>query len=464
MIKSFNKHSLRYRLIVALSGISLLIWLISALIEWRVLHKEINELFDSQQIFFAERLASSNIAEGFHNVQNKSNFYQADVDDDALAFAIFTDKGEQIINDGRNGQFFTFTPTEGFQNIRLIETDDEDDDDEQDIDIWRIYWLKGNNAYIAVGQEINYRDELINKAVISQSWSWLFGFPMTILAILWIIHRELASLKRLENEVAQRRPDELKAISTSQLPSEIIPLVNNLNHYFERTQTMFNRERRFTSDAAHELRSPIAGLRIQTEIAQMTADDPIAHHKALQNITGSIDRISQLIEQLLTLSRLESLAELNELEPINWRTLIENNLNQFYSLAENKRSKIIVNLQNEPKKQLGKSLLLNLVLRNLLDNALNYTPAGSTIQLTLSEKSLTIEDNGNGVSDEDLAKLGQPFYRPTERPVTHSTASAQDEKGSGLGISIIKRIVALHHFDLKLSRSELGGLKVEILF
>ncbi|WP_018652805.1 ATP-binding protein [Actinobacillus capsulatus] len=458
-----NTRSLRYRLIVTLSGISFLIWVISIIIEWQVLHKEINELFDSQQILFAERLASSNIAESSHPIQNKEDFYTTNIDDDALAFAIFTDKGEQIINDGRDGQFFTFTPIEGFQNIpltiHLSETDDIENN-EKDINTWRIYWLKNNNIYIAIGQEIDYRNESINKTIISQSWSWLFGFPMTILAILWIIHREFISLKRLENDVAQRKPGELEAISTAQLPSEIIPLVNNLNHYFERTQMMFNRERRFTSDAAHELRSPLAGLRIQTEIAQMTLDDPIEHGKALQNMTSSIDRIAQLIEQLLTLSRLENLAELEQLEPIDWRKLIENNVSQLYQQAENKRSEIIVDLQNIPKVQLGKSLLLNLVLRNLIDNAINYTPKESLIKITLTADSLVVEDNGNGVSDEDLAKLGQPFYRPVDR----SIQSEQDEKGSGLGISIIKRIVELHRFELKLSRSEMGGLKAEIFF
>lgn len=459
MAKLRKHRSLRNRLILALSGISLLIWLVSAIIEWRTLHREINALFDSQQVFFAERLASSNIADGFHTVQHKGGFYQADVDDDALAFAIFTEKGEQIINDGRDGQFFTFNPVEGFQNIRLIEADDEAEDD-QDVDIWRIYWLKDNDIYVAVGQEIDYRAELINDTILSQSWAWIFGFPMTILAILWIIRRELATLKRLENEVALRKPDELKAISTAHLPSEIIPLVNNLNHYFERTQTMFSRERRFTSDAAHELRSPLAGLRIQTEIAQMTLDDPVEHQKALQNMTGSIDRIAQLIEQLLTLSRLENLEQLDELEPIDWRRLIEHNVSQLYAQAERKRSEIVVDLQAELQGQMGKSLLLNLVLRNLLDNAIHYTPMGSLIKLTLKNDRLIVEDNGNGVSDEDLAKLGQPFYRPVDRPVQGQA----DEKGSGLGISIIKRIVALHNFTITLAHSEMGGLKVEIQF
>jgi len=223
---------------------------------------------------------------------------------------------------------------------------------------------------------------------------------------------------------------------------------------------MFHRERRFTSDAAHELRSPLAGLRIQTEIAQMTIDDSAEHQKALQNITGSIDRIAQLIEQLLTLSRLENLTQLDQLEAIDWRILIENNVAQLYAQAEAKRSEIIVNLQSEPQKQLGKPLLLNLILRNVLDNAISYTQAESRIYVTLTAESLIVEDNGQGVSDEDLAKLGQPFYRPVDRPVQ----SDKDAKGSGLGISIIKRIVELHGFSMQLTRSEKGGLKVEIRF
>ncbi|VEI44802.1 sensor protein QseC [Actinobacillus equuli] len=140
--------------------------------------------------------------------------------------------------------------------------------------------------------------------------------------------------------------------------------------------------------------------------------------------------------------------------------MIENNVSQLYQQAENKRSEILVDLQAEPQAQLGKTLLLNLVLRNLIDNAINYTPEESLIKITLSTDSLVVEDNGNGVSDEDLAKLGQPFYRPVDRPVQ----SGQDERGSGLGISIIKRIVELHRFELKLSRSEMGGLKAEIFF
>lgn len=449
-----KRLSLRLRLMLALSGISLLIWLIATGVEWFTFRKEMKRQFDGQQVLFAERLASSNLVEGFHTVQIPDHLYQKRVDDDALAFAVFTENGEQIINDGRNGQFIQFEPQSGFHNTLMLEEGDDEPEE------WRIFWLKYNDVHIAVAQEKEYRDDLIFEVMLSKLSGGVIAIPFLLLAIGWILTRELAPLKRLENAVISRKPDDTNPIEISQLPKEIQPLVSSLNHYFVRTNSMFNRERRFTSDAAHELRSPLAGLRIQTEIAQMTRDDPIEHERALNNMLGGIDRITQLIDQLLTLSRLENIEQLEDLETVNWQSLIEQCVSQCYHLAEAKGSDIRVEIESNAQNQQGKMGLLHLVLRNLLDNAIHYTPERSMIQLTLTEKSLSVEDNGNGVSDEDLAKLGQPFYRPADRPVQ----SQQDEKGSGLGISIIKRIVKLHGFQFQLSRSQLGGLKAELIF
>ena len=454
MLNLFEKQSLRARLIIFLSLTTLVVAVVTTIMGWKTLRKEINTLFDTQQIFFAERLASSKIAEGFHQVQENTDFYFADVDDEALSFAIFTWRGEQIINDDRNGRFIKFAPKEGFDTV----ISEEYDEDEIETETWRIYWLKHNDVYIAVGQELEYRNDLINKVILSQMGSWLLAFPIMILGIFWIVRREFLSLKRLEQQVKARKPDETELIDETSLPKEVLPLVKGLNRYFKRTQTMLNRERRFTSDAAHELRSPLAGLRVQTELAQMTMNDPEIHAQALNNLTLGIDRISQLIEQLLVLSRLENIEHLDDLEEISWRSLLEQDVSELYTKAERKQTDIHVEIKSEPKQQ-GKPLLLHLILRNLLENAINYTPNGSLIKLTLSEEKLVIEDNGHGVGEADLLKLGQPFFRPTERP-----NKEQEEKGSGLGLSIIKRISELHGFTLVFSKSPLGGLKVEIGF
>lgn len=454
MINLFQNRSLRFRLVIALSSVSLIIWLITMITEWIKVRIEVDKLFDTQQILFAERIASSDIMQGFHEILELDSLprHNKQLDDDALAFAVFADDGYPLLNDNRNGRFIPFAPAKGFQNVHLPQQDDSEH--------WRIYWLKHRDLYIAVGQELEYRGDLIHDIVFTQMWSWLVGLPLLILAILWIVNREIAPLRQLQQTVQQRKPDETDILPTDNLPREILPLVKSLNHYFTRTQTMFNRERRFTSDAAHELRSPLAGLRIQTELAQLTLDDPDAHQRALHNMTSGIDKIAQLIEQLLTLSRLESLVSLDEQEPIDWQQLIDNNVAQFTATAAPKGSKIYTEFAPNVASRQGKALLLSLVLRNLLDNAVRYTPPNSKIYVRLLPDRLIVEDNGNGVSPSELEKLGQPFYRPADRPIE----SDQDEKGSGLGLSIIKRILELHHFHFTLTQSPLGGLKAEIRF
>lgn len=453
MRKFFHQRSLRLRLIAFLSAISLVVWAMSAIIQWQKVEEEINRMFDTHQILFAERLASSNIMSGFHHSQPRPRKYQKKhIDDDALAFAVFTEKGDLIFNDGRNGKYFNFEPQKGFSITHIYQ-------DDGDVEEWRTFWLKQRDVFIVVGQEMEYRRDLISKLVLTQLWGWLIGLPIMIIAILIIVSYELRSIRKLEKALRKRKPDETEKLSLLHIPSEIEPLVNSLNHHFERTHLMFERERRFTSDAAHELRSPLAGLRLQTEIAQMSLADQATLSHCLTNMTSSIDRIAKLIEQLLTLSRLENMNELDEIEELNWQKLIETAVAENYPLAEQKQTEIAVNFLSLPKNQ-GKSLLISLVLRNLLENAINYTENGSFIRLSLSKNALIVEDDGKGVSDEDLLRLGQPFFRPVDRP----NSANNDEKGSGLGLSIIRRIVQLHRFDLQFSRSELGGLKVEIRF
>lgn len=454
-MKRFKNRSLRFRLVLALLAVSLSVWAIATVVEWYKTKKEVHKLFDTQQVLLAERLASSNLTrEGFREFQPElSRSDDKHFDDDALALAIFNENGIPIFNDGRNGRTIPFSRQAGFQNIAMLEEDG-------DLDQWRIYWLKHNNFYIAVGQELEYREDLLAEMLQVHFSGWFVGIPLLILAIGWIVSRELAPLTKLSRQITQRKPDEMSQIEDSHLPQEILPLVGSLNHYFERTQQMLKRERRFTSDAAHELRSPLASLRIQTEIAQLTKDDPIAHQQALNNILLSIDRTAQLIEQLLTLSRLENMAQLDDLQVVNWQQLISDQVSELYVNAERKQSEILVEMPTETVISQGKPLLLSLVIRNLLDNAIGYTPNGSQIFIHLTSKGLVLEDNGNGVSEADLQRLGQPFYRPADRPVE----SEQDQRGSGLGLSIVKRILALHSHSLHFQHSERGGLRVEIRF
>lgn len=235
-----------------------------------------------------------------------------------------------------------------------------------------------------------------------------------------------------------------------------MPLVSSLNHFFERTSSLLLRERRFTSDAAHELRSPLAALKIQTEIAQMAGDDSVMRDNALANLTQGINRATQLIEQLLTLSRLDNLRQLEGVEPIEWQRLIESLIGELYFQAQKRQIELQFEPLAQPILQQGQPLLLSLLLRNLIENAMKYAEAGSTVRITLSQDRVVVADNGGGVAEADLDKLGQRFYRP----------AGQNEKGSGLGLSIVHRIAELHHYRVQIENDELDGkvgLKVSLL-
>lgn len=444
-MRHFKQRSLRFRLIVVLSLTALIIWGISTAVAWLQVRKEVNQVFDAQQILFAERLASSNLhalvtERHVPKARHKKPPRKADYDDDALAFAVFSIQGEKLLHDSNNGEYFPFLPTPHKFSITPILNDDDDP--------WRIFWLPiaGGRLFIAVGQEIDYRDDLTNQMVLSQMWIWFASLPLLLGLIVWLINQELKTLRSVGEALQQRTPECPDPLPTD-VPKEILPLVASLNHFFARTANQLLRERRFTSDAAHELRSPLAGLKIQTELAQMAGDDSEMREKALHNLTQGINRATQLIDQLLTLSRLDNLKQLEGLETIEWEKLIHSLISELYFAAQKQQIELQFEPLAVPHTTQGQPLLISMMLRNLLENAIKYAQRGATVRISLYKEKIIIADNGGGVDESELPKLGQRFYRP----------AGQNEKGSGLGLSIVHRIAELHHYRLQLANQELGG-------
>ncbi|HHF6557283.1 TPA: quorum sensing histidine kinase QseC [Haemophilus influenzae] len=448
-----KNRSLTLRLISVLSLTALLVWFGSTLVAWWQVRHDVNKVFDAQQVLFAERLANSDLSaillESSTKLdKNSQSALKKSYDDDALAFAIFSQTGKLLFSDGRNGKRFIFNNKMGFHNANIYDDDDK----------WRIFWRTAANGelFIAVGQELDYREDLIEEMIFGQMWIWFASLPILIIVLGWLIHKELRPIKRLSQEVQRRKSGDVSLLNTEGLPVEILPLVKNLNQFFDRTSAMLQRERRFTSDAAHELRSPLAALRIQTEVAQLANDDASLREQALTHLTQGIDRASQLIEQLLTLSRLDNLQALETLQPLDWEAIIQSLISERYFVAEKRQITLVFEKESEPKQKQGQSILVSLMLRNLLDNAIKYCPEETTVSVKIVSSQIIIEDNGGGVEPEDLKKLGQRFYRP----------AGQNEKGSGLGLSIVMRIAELHGFKVRLENvikeSQRIGLKAII--
>ena len=187
-------------------------------------------------------------------------------------------------------------------------------------------------------------------------------------------------------------------------------------------------------------------------MVQLSGDDNEMREHALQNLTTSIDRASRLVDQLLTLSRLESFSGLDELKPVDWAKLIAQTLGEQDAAAHAKGIALRFENTGTPPAIEGQSLLLSLMLRNLVDNAVRYSPAGSPVVVHLSPQGINVEDRGPGISDQHLARLGERFYRPP----------GQEQTGSGLGVSIVKRIAQLHGLRVVYRNRAEGGTRVEV--
>lgn len=393
-----KRLSLRLRLILIFSLLALLTWSTASVVAWVMSRNTINEVFDTQQMLFAKRLATANLGDLLADESARSlpktkklvhHGKRGEQDDDALAFAIFDRQGKMLLNDGENGADFLFDgEREGF-------TDGERKGDD---DSWRLVWLTSPDGRyrIVVGQEWDYRRDMALGMVTGQLVPWLATLPVLMLLIALMVGRELRPLRAVAAGLRRRAPDDATPLDARQVPTEVRPLVDALNALFARINALLVRERRFTSDAAHELRSPLAALRVQTEVVQLAGDDAPMREHALDNLTLGIDRATRLVDQLLTLSRLDSLSDLAELAPIDWNDLVTMTLAEQDRQAHAAGVTLRYEHRGTPPPRQGETLLLSLLLRNLLDNAVRYTPQGGGVTVTLSERSLTVEDDGPG--------------------------------------------------------------------
>ena len=447
-MKLTQRLSLKLRLTLLFLVLSLTAWFAASLVAWQQTSEKLDKLFDTQQMLFAKRLLTMDLdeiraPERMREVPKKAK--HGHLDDDALAFAIYTPDGKMVLNDGENGREIPYHyRREGFDNGQL--NDDNDD--------WRFLWLTAPDGKyrVVVGQEREYRQEMALDVVRSQLTPWLVALPVMLLVLIVLLSRELWPLKKLAQTLRARSPDATDQLPTHGVPAEVSPLVEALNQLFARTGEMMARERRFTSDAAHELRSPLTALKVQTDVAQLSLDDPQAQAKALDQLHAGIDRASRLVEQLLTLSRLDSLENLDNVEPLKLADLLQSAVMDIYHPAQQAGIEIRLHIHDPQVTRTGQQLLLSLLVRNLLDNAVRYSPRGSVVEVTLDTHSFTVRDTGPGIAPEALARTGERFYRPP----------GQDQTGSGQGLSIVKRIATLHRMQVSLRNGQVGGFEVRI--
>jgi two-component system sensor histidine kinase QseC len=268
----------------------------------------------------------------------------------------------------------------------------------------------------------------------------------------------MAPLRRLGRTLAERQPQALQPVVLPDAPSEMQPLVAALNDLFERISGLMEAERRFTADAAHELRTPIAAIRAQAQVALGEADAAQRRH-ALEATLQGCDRATRLVEQMLTLSRLET-----GTTALPGRLDLGDVARQAAAEAAPRaiaREQVIEVSAEAPCPVTGDATLAGVLVRNLVDNAIRYSPARAKVKLSVTRDRdtvrLVVEDSGPGLAPADAQRLGERFFR------VMGTDTDTETSGSGLGWSIVRRIAAVHGARASVGTStQLGGLKAEI--
>jgi two-component system sensor histidine kinase QseC len=323
---------------------------------------------------------------------------------------------------------------------------------------WRVFHTTDiKTGYrIAVLEKYDFKNVLEGHITQDSILIMLIMYPFLGMLIWIIVGRGLSSLKKVANELHEREPGHLEAVSIDYVPIEIRPLVDELNNLFARLRQAFEREKRFAADAAHELRTPLAALKAHTQVA-LNANTESERKEALLKILAGVDRSTHVVQQLLTLSRMVPESNL-ETSDVNLVHVAQEVIADLVPEAIERNTEIEL---IAPERQIiieGNATALSILIRNLVDNAIRYSPPNSTIQVQIEDNEhvhLCVIDNGPGIPENLRERVFARFYRVLG---TKST-------GSGLGLGIVQQIVELHHATIKLDTPESGqGLKVVIIF
>ncbi|HLS55869.1 MAG TPA: ATP-binding protein [Zeimonas sp.] len=319
---------------------------------------------------------------------------------------------------------------------------------------WRVYSTLASGRVIQVGQPFEVRERIAAAAALRSLTPLLIFAPLVALAIWWLVGQSLRPVERIATELRRRDAQRLDPVSEEQLPTEVEPMVRSLNGLLERLRRAFATQRAFVADAAHELRTPIAALKLQAGLVARARDDA-ARGEALRDLNAGIDRSAHLVDQLLTLARAEPHARAAAGATIDLARVAGEAVAAILPLAQAHGSQVLLDAPRPAELQ-GDASALHSLVRNLVDNALRHTPSGSRIEVAVESRDdevcLSVDDDGPGIPVEERERVFDRFYG----------RSAGDDAGSGLGLAIVKAVVDRHAGRIDLDQSALGGLRVTV--
>jgi two-component system sensor histidine kinase QseC len=440
-------RALQTRLLVLVLGTSMLVWLAAAAVTWMDASHELDELLDGHLAQSAALLM----------VQARSG----ELDDDDIAdapslhryapkaaFQVYVE-GDLAVRSSNVGMQPMSPEAQGFSTV-------QDSQGRR----WRVFASHSGSEEVAVyvGEEVASRQSILWAVMRSMFWPLALALPLLGALGWWSIRTGLAPLHALSQALRRRPPQATEPLTLEQMPPELVPLVEALNALLGRIGSMLASERRFTADAAHELRTPIAAIRAQAQVALGAGDNQPERQRALLATVAGCDRATRLVEQLLTLARLEAAPKgpQSALPQVDVRAVAVRVAGELAGAALARKQELSLEAPASAWVS-ADEVLLGVLVRNLLDNALRYSPEGAQVRMVVATDSrgvlLSVDDSGPGLSPEALARLGERFFR----------VLGSDQPGSGLGWSIVRRLVEVFGAQIDAAPStQLGGLAVRV--
>ncbi len=437
--ESGRPWSLRTRLIALLSGVVLAIWLVGGILIYFQAQQQNEELADRE--LRESGLLLLSLAQ--HEILEHGGPFSEIVSPAAqthahyLVFQIWDSTGRLVYRSvGASAEPLMPLTTVGYsQRIAGGQP-------------WRVFsaWDDQHNLQIQVGETLAHRRETTTSVFSRLGVLVFFLLPMAIVLIWAIVGSVFEPLEASARDVALRSPDDLREVSVGRAPQEVRPLLDALNQLLARVRSALERERTFTADAAHELRTPLAAIRTTAQVlGDATGSEDIK--SSVQDLLEGVDRSSRVVDQLLLMARMDSRhpGEMSDmdLEPV---VLGEYEAQRRYAQVRG----VALEMDVRPTRVRGNADRLRILLRNLVDNALRYTPTGGTVRVACGPGSagpeLTVSDSGVGIPVEVRDRVFERFFR----------VIGNDATGSGLGLSIVQRIAEDHGARIEM-RDGLNG-------
>jgi two-component system OmpR family sensor kinase len=460
-------YSLRARLLLFLLASIFVAALVQAAVAYRSTLEQTDAIFDAQ----LQRTAVS-LNSGDTRLSATPSGAPGGATADDFIIQIWTADGVRLFK-SPSGKLLPDPVVLGFSTVQADRT------------TYRVYATATPFQVTQVAQDMGVRKETARALALRTVGPTVAAAPLLMLVVWWVVSLSLRPVQRTRAELAARQPDDLSPVMETGLPDEIRPLVHELNLLLERTARAFAMQKQFVGDAAHELRSPLAALRLQLRALQRPASEA-ERLVAVQRVSAGIDRATRLIEQLLSMARHEGGASFGHGAEDPMRTLVDlravvrQALSDVLPTATARSIDIGMTdadaaphaegqapqgagdgtANGTPVWVAGDADALASLVGNLLDNAVKYTPEGGRIDISLrgdaqADVVLRVEDSGPGIAPRERERVFDRFYR----------SGAQDVVGSGLGLAIVRAVAQRHGATVTLDDAPgLGGLRVDVRF